>query len=144
MDAKKQLRLKFRQWMKESVTPEHSLSSGKSILHSIQQKFTALDSLSVSIFISKFPEISTAPLIDHLYSIGAKVYIPAWNSKEMWKCQVEGKEDFEAMIRDAPEDKIPMPHTNTIPIQVQRGIHLTRLLFMFILKRFRVSFTISL
>lgn len=120
MDAKKQLRLKFRQWMKDNVTPEQSLSCGKAVCKTIQSVFVKNPNrpLSVSIFISKFPEISTASLIDHLYSIGAEVFIPAWQSEEMWMCHVKSKDDFNKLLKDTPLNKIPMPQYNRVPIEV--------------------------
>lgn len=120
MDVKKQLRLKFRQWMKENITLERSLLCGQAICKTIQQEFirNPNKTLSVSIFISKFPEISTASLIDHLYSIGANVYIPAWHSEEMWMCHIKKKDEFESLLSSAPLSKIPMPQDNRVPIEV--------------------------
>ena len=119
MDVKKQLRLKFRQWMKENVTKDFSLMAGELICRSIQEKYDHQnDHPSISIFISKFPEISTLPLINHFYSIGASVYIPAWHSEEMWMCHVSSRKEFDKLLRNETGNKIPMPQTDQIRIDV--------------------------
>ena len=118
MDLKKQLRLKFRQWLNENVTSDISLFAGESISNQIKQKFIGIHQVKISIFISKLPEISTLPLIDHLYSIGAQVFIPTWHSGEMWMCKVESRKKFDDICASAPSNKIPMPQNNPVPIEV--------------------------
>lgn len=120
MDLKKQLRLKFRKWMNENVTSDISLSAGDAIVNKIKQDFSGIPQVKVSIFISKLPEISTLPLIDHLYEIGAQVFIPAWHSEEMWMCRVESKKEFDDICASAPSNKIPMPQNNRVPIEVHK------------------------
>lgn len=118
MDLKKQLRTKIRTWAKENVTEEFSSSCGLIIKDKISRIISEVEHPKVSIFISKLPEISTFPLIDHLYSIGAKVYIPAWNSGEMWMCHVEDQKHYSALLQNAPIDKIPMPTCKIVAIKV--------------------------
>ena len=119
MDLKKQLRTKFRNWMKQNVTKEFALTCGELLKEKIALKLAQVPNSKVSIFISKLPEISTAPLIDHLYAIGADVYIPAWNAGEMWMCHVGSKAEYEKLIEETPLDKIPMPNDNIVHITVQ-------------------------
>lgn len=118
MDLKRELRLKYRKWMNENVNESISLSAGHEILNKLKLKLETLPNPKVSIFISKLPEISTFPLIDHLYKIGAHVYIPAWHYEKMWMCGVESRKDFDNLCKSAPANKIPMPTTNSISIEV--------------------------
>ena len=118
MDLKKKLRLKFRQWMNISINEEISLTAGNEILSKIKRKLSGIPNPKVSIFISKLPEISTVPLIDYLYEIGAHVFIPSWHAEEMWMCGVNNRNEFEDILKSAPSSKIPMPTTNRIPIEV--------------------------
>lgn len=130
MDLKRQLRLKFRNWMKENVSKEFSFFNGEIIKEKIAATISQTFNPTVSIFISKHPEISTAPLLDHLYAIGAKVYIPAWNSGEMWMCHVESGLELQKLLDETPVGKIPMPTTNIVPITVRANkIMKSRLLF---------------
>ena len=119
---KKELRKKFRNWMKQNVTSDFSLSGGEILKEKLAGILAQVDHPKVSIFISKLPEISTAPLIDHLYTIGAKVYIPSWNLGEMWMCHVESKNEYQKLVEETPAEKIPMPTTNMVPIAVQAHI----------------------
>ena len=118
MNLKRELRLKFRKWMKEQVNKEFSLSAGQEILNKLKEELNSVAKPKISIFISKTPEISTFPLIDYLYEIGAQVFIPAWHSEEMWMCAVNDKNEFHEILKSAPENKIPMPTNNRIPIEV--------------------------
>ena len=106
--------------MKQNVTKEFASTCGERLKEKISLKLAQVANPKVSIFISKLPEISTAPLIDHLYAIGADVYIPAWNAGEMWMCHVGSKAEYQKLIEETPVDKIPMPKDNTVHITVQR------------------------
>lgn len=106
--------------MKENVTKEFSESCGEIIKEKIiALNLNLLSNSKVSIFISKIPEISTSPLLNHLYSIGAKVFIPAWNLGEMWMCQVENEGELQKLIDETPVGKIPMPTSKIVPITVK-------------------------
>jgi 5-formyltetrahydrofolate cyclo-ligase len=118
MDLKKELRLKFIKWMNENINEGISLSAGDSILNKLKLILASVPNLKVSIFISKLPEISTFPLIYHLFEIGAHVHLPAWHAKEMWMCRVGSKEEFDDILKYSPSNKIPMPKTNRIPVEV--------------------------
>lgn len=120
MNLKSQLRAKYKKWMNENVKNEFSLLAGEAVLNKINEKLQGIPQPKVSIFISKLPEISTIPLINHLYEIGAQVFIPAWHSEEMWMCLVENKREFDEILRSAPSNKIPMPSTNRIAIEVKK------------------------
>jgi acetyl-CoA carboxylase biotin carboxylase subunit len=88
--------------MKQNVTKEFSSTCGEQLKDKIAKILASVANPKVSIFVSKLPEISTAPLIDHLYSIGAKVYIPAWNSGEMWMCHVASMEEYQKLVEETP------------------------------------------
>lgn len=104
--------------MNSSVNEEISLKAGDEILNKIKNKLIDIPNPKVSIFISKLPEISTIPLINHLYEIKAQVFIPAWHAEEMWMCGVNNINEFEGILRSVSSNKIPMPTTNRIPIEV--------------------------
>ena len=122
MDSKSQIRAKFKKWLNESVKSEYSLVSGRMICDKIDELHFKdsqdLNNFNVSIFISKFPEISTAPLIDRLFQVNAQIYIPAWKSDEMWMCHVKCKKEFDQIIQSAPQNRIPMPQTEKVPLNV--------------------------
>ena len=126
MDLKKQLRSKYRKWMNENVTKEFCLNAGERIKQNFQQRTRILPRstpLKVSIFISKLPEISTAPLIEYFYKSGdvlVEVYIPAWNDEEMWMCHVPFKANLDDIISKSPSNRVPMPSStyDRIPINV--------------------------
>lgn len=121
MESKSQIRAKFKKWLNEAVNPEYSKSSGQTICNKFIEKYFVGPHerfLNVSIFISKFPEISTAPLIDQLFRLNARVFIPAWKADEMWMCRVKSKEEFTQIIQSAPPNKIPIPQTERVPINV--------------------------
>ena len=113
--------------LKRHVTMEVSLICGEELKEKLAVILGKIDKPKVSIFISKLPEISTASLIDHLYSIDAKIYIPAWNSGEMWMCHVENRREFEKIVNETPEGKIPMPTASIVPIAVLG----TKILYLF-------------
>lgn len=106
--------------MKDYVSREYSENSGEIISKKIINLFPSLNCLKVSIFISKYPEISTIPLIKELFANPlAEVYIPAWQAEEMWMCKVDNLEDFNEICNSAPLDKIPMPTKNRVDLKVK-------------------------
>lgn len=115
--------------MNENIALEYSNTCGELIAKKIiNEKLTRISHPKVSIFISKFPEISTLPLIEHLFGAKAEVYIPAWHSEEMWMCRVGDFKEFEEICEAAPVNKIPMPTITRVPIEVIAGCHTTGLL----------------
>lgn len=116
-ELKKALRIQYKRWMRDNITPAVALANGEQIL----LKFQALQRvhpLCVSVFVSKCPEISTFPLINWLFDIGAQVHLPAWHDNEMWMCAIGSKGEFETLIASTPTGKIPMPLTDRVEIKV--------------------------
>jgi 5-formyltetrahydrofolate cyclo-ligase len=120
MDVKRQLRVKYKKWMEESVTKEISLLNGSSIAKQLQSRIKP--GANVSCFISKYPEINTKPVLDLLFSIGANVYIPAWHSQEMWMCHAPNAKFIDQLIASTPINRIPMPiDSNRVGINVNNS-----------------------
>lgn len=108
---KKALRAKYRQWMRECVTEEYSLKCSQNILSTLKELPRPK---AVSVFVSKFPEISTFPLIRWLFASGVEVYLPAWHSEEMWMCRIASETEFDELIKNTLDRKIPMPNGGRI------------------------------
>lgn len=106
--------------MTENVTREFCFNSGEKIKQIIQERLIHESPLKISIFLSKFPEISTGPLIEYFYTLGVGVYVPAWNEKEMWMCYVPTKSELNDIISSTPFNKFPNPFKNDrVPIDVK-------------------------
>lgn len=116
MDVKRELRVKYRKLLNESISTDFSLTCGRSVAKQLSGRLTA--GANVSIFISKFPEINTLPLFDLLFTMGANVFIPAWHSQEMWMCHLENRGQLDELIESTPSTQIPMPTERPIPINV--------------------------
>lgn len=108
---KNALRAQYRHWMRDSVCEGFALKSGEAVL-SYLQKLPKPG--NVSVFVSKFPEISTFLLIRWLFVTGVDVYLPAWHSEEMWMCRIENEFEFTELVNNTSKNKIPMPRTGRI------------------------------
>lgn len=108
---KKALRAQYRQWMRDAVSQDFALKSGEAVLSHLQK---LPKPRKVSVFVSKYPEISTFPLIRWLFAVGVDVYLPAWHSEEMWMCRVENESEFTELVQNTKDNKIPMPCTGRI------------------------------
>jgi 5-formyltetrahydrofolate cyclo-ligase len=119
IELKKALRCRYLQWMRQNITATIALANGHLILQKLKaEREQAREQFVVSVFVSKCPEISTLPLINWLLEQGAQVHLPAWRDDEMWMCAIESRKEFESLLASAPKNRIPMPSSERIEIQV--------------------------
>ncbi len=122
---KEALRSRYNKWMRENITKQIALANGHQILEKLKLRKEDLSSkIVVSVFVSKCPEISTFPLIDWLFEVGAEVHLPAWHDKEMWMCSMGSKKEFDELIASTPSNRIPMPSAGRVEIHVFREANL--------------------
>lgn len=142
--TKQILREETRNFLRKSMTNEichragtiqsnkhfQNQSINRSINHTgwaIRNRLAKLDQLvsarSISVFISRTPEVDTGPLIEYLYKLRKQVYLPTWRgSGEMRMVLVPDSEAYHRIINEKktqtgmiprpayPEDSQRVPH----------------------------------
>lgn len=108
-DFKREWRHKILSSMLAMKTPDDCTSSGHIIFETLSLLKSFQNAQTISIFISKHPEIDTQPLINKFFDTNKTCLLPSWTKSEMKMVQTSKEEYLELIKSRKSLTHIPMP-----------------------------------